>query len=91
MLYAEGGEDLVKGGVAAGSAAAEDYRKNRYHQPSDEYDPKWDWTGAIRDLEIYWMIGRELADSMEWPNWNPGDEFRAIRDKSRGNAGPIMQ
>jgi Zn-dependent M28 family amino/carboxypeptidase len=91
MLYAEGGEDLVEGGLAAGRAAAEDYRKNRYHQPSDEYDPKWNWAGAIRDLEIYWTIGRELADSMDWPNWNPGDEFRAIRDKSRGNAGPIMQ
>jgi Zn-dependent M28 family amino/carboxypeptidase len=91
MLYAEGGEDLVEGGTAAGHAAAEDYRKNRYHQPSDEYDPKWNWSGAIRDLEIYWLIGRELADSIDWPNWNPGDEFRAIRDKSRGNAGPIMQ
>ncbi|HYI39057.1 MAG TPA: M28 family metallopeptidase [Allosphingosinicella sp.] len=91
MLYAEGGEDLVEGGVAAGHAAAEDYRTNRYHQPSDEYDPKWNWSGAIRDLEIYWLIGRELADSMDWPNWNPGDEFRAIRDKSRGNAGPIMR
>jgi Zn-dependent M28 family amino/carboxypeptidase len=91
MLYAEGGEDLVDGGVAAGHAAAEDYRVNRYHQPSDEYDPGWNWAGAIRDLEIYWLIGRELADSMDWPNWNPGDEFRAIRDKSRGNAGPIMR
>ncbi len=91
MLYAEGGEDLVDGGLAAGRAAAEDYRTNRYHQPSDEYDPKWNWSGAIRDLEIYWLIGRDLADSMDWPNWNPGDEFRAIRDKSRGNAGPIMR
>jgi Zn-dependent M28 family amino/carboxypeptidase len=91
MLYAEGGEDLVEGGTAAGHAAAEDYRMNRYHQPSDEYDSGWNWTGAIRDLEIYWLIGRELADSMDWPNWNPGDEFRTIRDKSRGNAGPIMR
>ena len=91
MIYAEGGEDLVNGGPAAGRAAAEDYRKNRYHQPSDEYDPKWDWSGAIRDLEIYWLMGRELADSTAWPNWSPGDEFRAIRDRSRGTAGPIMQ
>ena len=86
MLYAEGGEDLVTGGVAAGHAAAEDYRRNRYHQPSDEYDPKWDWAGAIRDLEIYWIMGRELADSTAWPNWYAGDEFRAIRDKSRAGA-----
>jgi hypothetical protein len=45
MLYAEGGEDLVNGGIVAGSAAAADYRANRYHQPSDEYDPSWDWSG----------------------------------------------
>ena len=82
MLYAEGGEDLVNGGTAAGRAASEDYRKNRYHQPSDEYDPAWDWSGAIRDLQIYWMMGRELADSTAWPNWRQGDEFRAIRDRS---------
>jgi Zn-dependent M28 family amino/carboxypeptidase len=91
MLYAEGGEDLVAGGTAAGRAAAEDYRRNRYHQPSDEYDPAWDWSGAVRDLQIYWMMGRELADSTAWPNWHPGDEFRAIRDRSRGAAGPIMR
>ena len=83
MLYAEGGEDLVNGGVTAGHAAAEDYRANRYHQPSDEYDPNWDWSGAIRDLQIYYRIGRELAESTAWPNWREGDEFRDIRDRSR--------
>ena len=31
MLYGRGGEDLVTGGPAAGRAAAEDYRANRYH------------------------------------------------------------
>jgi Zn-dependent M28 family amino/carboxypeptidase len=87
MLYAKGGEDLVNGGTAAGAAAAADYRKSRYHQPSDEYDPNWDWSGAIRDLQIYWLIGRELAMSTAWPNWNQGDEFRAIRDRSRAGAG----
>ncbi|HEX8579269.1 MAG TPA: M28 family metallopeptidase [Allosphingosinicella sp.] len=87
MLYAEGGEDLVNGGLAAGAAASEDYRKNRYHQPSDEYDSGWNWDGAIRDLQIYWMIGRELAMSPAWPNWREGDEFRAIRDRSRAGGG----
>jgi Zn-dependent M28 family amino/carboxypeptidase len=90
MLYAEGGEDLVVGGIAAGRAAAEDYRRNRYHQPSDEYDPSWDWSGAIRDLQIYYMIGRELANSTAWPNWYPRDEFRGIRDRSRA-AGAAAQ
>lgn len=83
MLYGEGGEDLVEGGVEAGRAAAEDYRANRYHQPSDEFDPNWKWDGAVRDLEIYYAIGRALADGDAWPNWREGDEFRAIRDRSR--------
>lgn len=86
MLYGEGGEDLVEGGTAAGRAAAEDYRANRYHQPSDEYDPNWNWDGAIRDLRIYYRIGRELAETQAWPNWYEGDEFRAIRDRSRAGA-----
>ncbi len=83
MLYAEGGEDLVEGGVAAGRAASEDYRSNRYHQPSDEYDPTWNWDGAVRDLGIYYRIGQSLANGSDWPNWYKGDEFRAIRDRSR--------
>ena len=49
----------------------------------DEYDPNWDWSGAVRDLKIYYRIGRELAESEAWPNWREGDEFRAIRDRSR--------
>jgi Zn-dependent M28 family amino/carboxypeptidase len=91
MLYPKLGEDLVKGGPAAGASAAADYRAHRYHQPSDEYDAAWDWSGALHELRVFYQIGRELADSTDWPNWNPGDEFRAIRDKSRGNAGPIMR
>jgi Zn-dependent M28 family amino/carboxypeptidase len=83
MLYPKLGEDLVNGGAAAGHAAAEAYRRNRYHQPSDQYDPSWDWTGAIHELNVYYLIGRELAMTADWPNWNEGDEFRAIRDRSR--------
>ena len=87
MLDASLGQDLVKGGRAAGRAAADDYTKNRYHQPSDEYDPKWDWSGALQELRVFYRVGRELANSTDWPNWREGDEFRAIRDRSRGGAG----
>jgi Zn-dependent M28 family amino/carboxypeptidase len=83
MLYPKLGEDLVEGGSAAGHAAAQDYRANRYHQPSDEYNPGWDWTGALHELRIFYAIARELAESDDWPNWYAGDEFRRIRDESR--------
>jgi Zn-dependent M28 family amino/carboxypeptidase len=83
MLYGESGEDLVTGGREAGHKAAEDYVTNRYHKPQDEYDARWDWSGAIQDLNIYYGLGRQLAEGAAWPNWYRGTEFRAVRDKSR--------
>jgi len=83
MVYFEGGDDLVTGGKVAAMAAAEDYEKNRYHAPGDEFDEKWDWSGVMSDLKLYYRIGRMLAMTDAWPNWNEGDEFRAVRDKSR--------
>ncbi|MDP3675150.1 MAG: M28 family peptidase [Novosphingobium sp.] len=75
------GLDLVEGGVAAGRAASDDYTKNRYHQPSDEYSPDWKWDGIVQETELLYRLGRALAEGSTWPNWNQGDEFRAIRDK----------
>ncbi|PXW75875.1 Zn-dependent M28 family amino/carboxypeptidase [Blastomonas natatoria] len=83
MLYIDGGDDLLEGGKAAGEAAAKDYTVNRYHGPKDEYNPDWNWSGVMQDLSLYYSIGRSLAMSTAWPNWVEGDEFRAIRDKSR--------
>ncbi|HEX8644590.1 MAG TPA: M28 family metallopeptidase [Allosphingosinicella sp.] len=83
FLYGRGGEDLVNGGTAAGSAWSREYRANRYHQPADEFLTGWDWTGAMNDLQIYYAVMNRLANGRSWPNWYEGDEFRAIRDRSR--------
>ena len=86
MLYGDGGEDLVAGGTAAGHAATLDYLANRYHKPADQYDPNWNWDGAIQDLTVYYRLGRKLADDTAlWPNWYPTSEFRAVRNKARGS------
>lgn len=82
FLYVDGGEDLVEGGREAGAALAAEYRANRYHGPKDEFDENWDWSGVMADLQLFYRIGRMLANSRSWPNWNDGDEFRAIRDRS---------
>ncbi|UKK84482.1 M28 family metallopeptidase [Sphingopyxis sp. BSN-002] len=77
------GEDLVDGGKEAGKKASEDYEKNRYHAPGDEYDAIKNWDGMLGDLKLFYAAGRMLASTDAWPNWNEGDEFRAARDKSR--------
>ena len=83
MLDGGSGEDLIEGGVAKGHAAVLDYIANRYHKPQDEYDPNWNWAGAVQDLTLYSELGRELANGSAWPNWYPNAEFRSIRDASR--------
>ena len=82
MIYVEGGEDLIAGGRAAGEAVAADYTENRYHGPKDEFNEAWDWSGVMTDLQLYYRLGRTLAMSTSWPNWNDGDEFRGVRDAS---------
>ena len=82
MLYVDGGEDLIDGGKEAGAKVSADYRDNRYHGPKDEYDENWDWSGVMADLQLFYRLGRMLADSDSWPNWVDGDEFRGIRDET---------
>jgi Zn-dependent M28 family amino/carboxypeptidase len=76
------GQDLVKGGKAAGKAAAEAYVKDRYHQPADEYDANWDFSGMVQEVGLFYDLGRKLADSREWPQWKAGSEFKAARDET---------
>jgi Zn-dependent M28 family amino/carboxypeptidase len=81
MLYLKGGDDFEQGGRAAGEAYAKKWTEQIYHQPSDEFDPAWNWGGAMQILQLYYRIGRSMAMASGWPNWIEGDEFRGIRDK----------
>ncbi|WP_434990919.1 M28 family metallopeptidase [Xanthomonas melonis] len=81
LSYAAG-QDWEVGGVAAGKAAADDYTAKRYHQQGDEWKPDWSFAGAARDLGVLYALGRQLADSQQWPNWSQDSEFRATRDAS---------
>lgn len=76
------GEDLIDGGLAAGAAEEADYNARRYHQPADEWQASWSFTGLARDLEVLYALGRDLANSKDWPNWSEDSEFRGTRDQS---------
>jgi Zn-dependent M28 family amino/carboxypeptidase len=85
------GNDLVNGGTARGEAIAKDYTEKRYHQPDDEYLPSWDFRGMAEDAQLLHLVGRDLANSRQWPEWPSDSEFRAVRDRSaaeRSGAAP---
>ena len=83
MLYVDTGQDLLTGGTAAGEAFDAAYRRDRYHQPADEYDAaSWRFDGIAQDVAALYTMGRELAGSRAWPNYRATSEFRPIRDRS---------
>ena len=80
------GNDLVNGGIARGEALGKEYVTKHYHQPSDEWSPSWDFTGMVQDVQLMHNLGRDLANSRDWPDWSPDSEFRAIRDRTAGRS-----
>jgi Zn-dependent M28 family amino/carboxypeptidase len=75
--------DKFEGKDAAwGKRIWEDYNENRYHRPSDEYDPAWDFSGLVKLAHISGAIGWIIASDPKLPSWQKGDEFLAAREAS---------
>lgn len=69
-------------GFTGHNAQSRDYVANRYHKPSDEWTPDWRMDAAAVDVDLLYAVGRDLADSDQWPEWNAGSEFEAARKAS---------
>jgi Zn-dependent M28 family amino/carboxypeptidase len=81
-LYVKSGSTLRDKPSGAGKALLEDYEKNRYHKPADEYSADWDVGGSIEDLRLLFEVGARVANARTWPEWREGNEFRSVREKS---------
>ena len=53
-----------------------------YHQRSDQYDPSWDLSGAIEDIQLLAEVGLNAADAQQMQSWTPGDEFELARKQA---------
>jgi len=81
-LYIESGHD------AAGDKPADylkkkldDYEAHDYHAPSDVVKPDWDLSAAALDGQLVFAVGYRVANAGKWPEWKPGNEFRAKREE----------
>jgi Zn-dependent M28 family amino/carboxypeptidase len=54
-----------------------------YHKPSDEVRPDWDLSGLAEDVQLLFAVGYRVAQADRYPEWRPGNEFKAIRDAQR--------
>ena len=83
-INAGGGDDYIGRPAGWGQQVSDAYTAQHYHKPSDEIRPDWNLSGAMEDLQIYYAIGAKAASTSAWPQWKPGSEFKARRDRMMG-------
>ena len=59
----------------------EEYNGKDYHQPTDQYDPSWDFSGGVEDMKVLAQLGWRIANQPEMPKYNAGDQFGEVRKK----------
>ncbi|HLY41008.1 MAG TPA: M28 family peptidase [Terracidiphilus sp.] len=67
---------------AWGHAQFEDFVAHHYHQPSDEYNPDWDFRGNAKLARFGFVLGWLASEQPNSIEWQAGDEFEAPRKAS---------
>jgi Zn-dependent M28 family amino/carboxypeptidase len=76
------GRDLLSGGTAAGQRIVSAFNRFCYHQPCDEFDPRWTFAGPAQEALVAFRLGQQVANDARWPSWYRGNEFRRLREQS---------
>ena len=79
-LAPNGGVDYIGRAADYGQKVREEWTANRYHKPADVVTADWDLTGTREDLKVYFAVGYRVAQADKFPEWKPGNEFKAKRD-----------
>lgn len=82
MMYTETGTTSVKHGTDWVTEQKLDFTRKRYHRLSDEYNPEWDLSGAVQDVQLFHGLVNLWANDPRPRQWSPDSEFRAARELS---------
>jgi Zn-dependent M28 family amino/carboxypeptidase len=86
-LYLDTGFDFIGREPGWGKARVEDFEEHRYHQPSDEISPDWNYDGMIEDVQLGFWTALLVGNAPTMPTWVPGDEFEAARKAALASVG----
>lgn len=67
-----------------GKQKKDEYTNEDYHSPSDEVKPDWDLSGLAEQGKLLMAVGYRVAQAATFPQWKPGNEFKAVREKALG-------
>ena len=80
-MYADEGMEFIGKPDGFGERVRDQYTNRDYHAPSDVVTADWDLSGSREDLKLFFAVGYRVAEAAKLPEWKPGNEFRAIREK----------
>ena len=81
VLYAKGSYEHFEKGIDFAKQMNDEYLKNRYHLPSDEFDPQTAELSGIRlDAQLLYEVGLSLSNEDYFPKWYDSSEFKAARE-----------
>jgi Zn-dependent M28 family amino/carboxypeptidase len=80
-LYTDQGIDYIGKPERYGIEVRDRYTSEDYHRPSDEVKPDWTTEGAIDDAVLFAEVGYAVANASKFPEWKPGNEFKATREQ----------
>lgn len=83
-LYTDTGVEYVGKDEGYAQRKRDEYTQQDYHRPSDVVKPDWDLTGAVDDAQLLMAVGYRIANAATYPEWAPGNEFRATRERMLG-------
>lgn len=86
-LYADGGKEFIDKPAGYGQQKSDEYLNVRYHKPADEITPEWDLSGLVEDLRLLFNVGYRVANTDKYPEWKPGNEFKARREEALKKVG----
>jgi Zn-dependent M28 family amino/carboxypeptidase len=73
-IYA--GDDFVGRPKGWGQEQENIYNQQRYHQPSDEYQPTFHYAGMAQEVRVTVRAARAIANDPAMPRWLPSSEFQ---------------
>jgi Zn-dependent M28 family amino/carboxypeptidase len=79
----ENGEDYVGKPAGYGQEKKDQYIEKRYHQPSDEILPSFNYDGAVQQLRVTVRTAVAVTDAPSQPTWNGTSEFRQAGEERR--------
>jgi hypothetical protein len=78
-IWFKSGTDFVDRPQGWGEEQYAAWIAERYHRPSDEVEPTWNYEGVVEDTHLAFALLCEVANADQMPSWYPGDEFEDER------------